>query len=88
MHTFFAWAVFFAVVCTFTQGAEDRSPSACTEPVVLNASENIWLNYTLHPHSLHRPYYLAAAELINDTKAKSQALKVAETGTFLWMYVL
>jgi len=65
---------------------EEREAGPCSTPATLDASKNVWLNYTLHPHSVYRSRYLAAAERINNTEWQKKALKVANSGTFLWMY--
>ena len=85
---FFAWVLFPALVCALSSKAVHRALSACTNAVTLDASRNIWLNYTLHPHDIYRDQYIAAAESINDTRLKNGALKVADSGTFVWMYEL
>ncbi|OAG10876.1 cellulase [Paraphaeosphaeria sporulosa] len=84
MITAFCLTVLWAGVGAFPSKGE-QPLAACAEPVALNASTNIWLSYTLHPHSIYRPYYAAAAGIVNDTVLKDKAIKVAETGTFLWI---
>ena len=55
------------------------------KPVSLNASTNIWLDYTLHPNSIFRAKVEAAAKHIEDGELRQKALRVAEIGTFIWV---
>lgn len=60
---------------------------ACSSPVNLNGRENPFLNRKLHANSFYREEVEAAAAQISDPTLKAKALKVADIGTFLWMYV-
>ncbi|KAF2463537.1 cellulase [Lindgomyces ingoldianus] len=61
--------------------------NACEASVFLNASTNIWKNYTLHPSIDWRTKIEAATAAINVTNAdlKNKALQVATYGTFVWI---
>ena len=59
--------------------------SACASAVTL--SGNPFATRTLHPNSFYRKEVEAAAAAISDATLKAQALKVADVGSFLWMYV-
>lgn len=83
--SFITWVALPTFVCALSSKVGNRAPSVCTEAVTLDATKNIWLNYTLHPQDVYRTQYLAAANLINDTEQRERALRVADSGTFLWM---
>ncbi|ORY11417.1 1, 4-beta cellobiohydrolase [Clohesyomyces aquaticus] len=59
--------------------------NACDAPVSLNASTNIWKNYTLHPTLAWRNQINAAAAAIPDVELRKQALEVGKSGTFVWI---
>lgn len=62
------------------------SPSSC--PIVsLNASTNIWSQYTLHPNPFYRQQVIDAAEVIQDATLQKKALKIADVGTFFSLSV-
>lgn len=60
-----------------------QSPGPCTAPVTLDASTNIWTDYTLHANSFYRSEVEAAAENMTGEAAQA-ALRVGDIGTFLW----
>ncbi|KAH7381211.1 glycoside hydrolase family 6 protein [Phaeosphaeria sp. MPI-PUGE-AT-0046c] len=59
--------------------------TACTTPVALNTSTNIWLNYTLNQNNIYRQKVGEAISNITDTAEGLKALHVAETGSFAWI---
>ena len=61
--------------------------AGCDAPVILDAKTNVFLNYTLHPHSTWRNMVSGAAVKIGNPDLKEQALRAAEQGTFAWMCV-
>ena len=60
-----------------------QAPGPCDAPVELDASTNIWTDYTLHANSFYRSEVEAAAENMSGA-AREAALRVADIGTFLW----
>jgi cellulose 1,4-beta-cellobiosidase len=62
-----------------------QKTSRCDTQVLLDAKTNVFLNYTLHPHSAWRNMISGAVENITDPELKSQALRAAGQGTFVWM---
>lgn len=60
-----------------------QAPGACASPVRLDATTNIWRQYTLHPNSFYRAEVEAAAEQMQGAEREA-ALRVADIGTFLW----
>jgi cellulose 1,4-beta-cellobiosidase len=81
-----------AVVAAFAAGAmavpnkkPRQSAQACDAPVRLDATTNVFQQYTLHPNSFYRAEVEAAAAQISDAALKAQALKVADVGSFLWL---
>lgn len=61
--------------------------AACSANVSLDAKTNVFSKYTLHPNSFYRAEIQAAAAAISDSTLKAKALKVADIGSFLWLYV-
>ncbi|KAK7964967.1 hypothetical protein PG988_009971 [Apiospora saccharicola] len=63
-----------------------RGPAAaCSSAVKLDASTNVWKNYKLHANTYYRSEVDKAVEAISDSSLKSQAAKVADVGSFLWI---
>ncbi|KEY66721.1 hypothetical protein S7711_06769 [Stachybotrys chartarum IBT 7711] len=60
-----------------------QAPGACASPVRLDATTNVWREYTLHPNSFYRAEVEAAAEQMQGAEREA-ALRVADIGTFLW----
>lgn len=60
-----------------------QSPGGCDAPVELDASTNVWPDYTLHANSFYRSEVEAAAADMEGEAAEA-ALRVADIGTFLW----
>lgn len=61
-----------------------QAPGACDSAVTLDATTNVWENYSLHPNSFYRSEVeAAAANMTGDMQ--TAALKVADIGTFLWL---
>jgi cellulose 1,4-beta-cellobiosidase len=61
-----------------------QAPGGCDAPVELDASTNVWTDYTLHANSFYRAEVEAAAAEMSGEMAEA-ALKVADVGTFLWL---
>lgn len=81
-----------AAVAAFAAGAAAapkrvarQSSGACAAPVELDASTNVFSEYTLHANTFYRSEVEAAAEAITDAALKASALKVADVGSFLWL---
>lgn len=64
-----------------------QSPGACDSAVTLDASTNVWTSYKLHANSFYRGEVEEAAAQMSGEAAEA-ALRVADIGTFLWLYVL
>lgn len=60
-----------------------QSPGGCDAPVELDASTNVWTDYTLHANSFYRAEVEAAAAEMEGEAAEA-ALRVADIGTFMW----
>lgn len=60
-----------------------QAPGGCDAPVELDASTNVWEDYTLHANSFYRSEVEAAAAEMEGEAAEA-ALRVADIGTFLW----
>jgi cellulose 1,4-beta-cellobiosidase len=60
-----------------------QAPGACSSPVQLSGSQNVFTTHTLHPNSFYREEVEAAAAQMSGAAAEA-ALKVADIGTFLW----
>jgi len=83
------------VLALFTAGAiaapsekaTRKSAAACTSAVKLDASTNVWSKYKLHPNSFYRAEVGKAVENLSDSSLKTAAAKVADVGSFLWLYV-
>jgi cellulose 1,4-beta-cellobiosidase len=63
-----------------------KAAAACTSAVKLDASTNVWTKYKLHPNSFYREEVNAAVQAISDSSLKASAAKVADVGSFLWLY--
>lgn len=61
-----------------------QTPGACPAAVELDASTNVWTEYTLHANSFYRSEVEAAAADMTGAMAEA-ALEVADIGTFLWL---
>lgn len=88
----------FAIIVTFIvsivapeilEVVESQIATSCPTAVNLDAKTNVWKEYTLHANSFWRNQVLAAADAINatDTSLKERAVRFANAGNFLWMYV-
>lgn len=60
-------------------------PFGCSAPVVLDATTNVWNEFTLHPNTIYRAIVTNAVANLTDPGEKAKALKVANTGTFALM---
>lgn len=60
---------------------------ACESAVKLDASTNVFESYTLHPNSFYRAEVEAAIGDLSDPSLAEAAAKVADVGSFLWLYV-
>ncbi|KAL2144041.1 hypothetical protein VTI28DRAFT_9652 [Corynascus sepedonium] len=68
-----------------TTSQKPRQAAGCEAAVTLDASTNVFEQYTLHANNFYRAEVEAAAEAITDSSLKEKALKVADVGTFLWL---
>ncbi|KAI1812893.1 1, 4-beta cellobiohydrolase [Poronia punctata] len=62
-----------------------KAAEACSDAVTLDASTNVWKDYTLHPNSFFRAEVEAAVENLSDASLAEAAAKVADVGSFLWL---
>ncbi len=62
--------------------------SGCASAVTLDPGSNPFKKYTLHPNVYYRKEVEAAVKAISDSSLAASAAKVADVGSFLWMYVL
>ncbi|AEO59280.1 glycoside hydrolase family 6 protein [Thermothelomyces thermophilus ATCC 42464] len=62
-----------------------QASAGCASAVTLDASTNVFQQYTLHPNNFYRAEVEAAAEAISDSALAEKARKVADVGTFLWL---
>lgn len=60
---------------------------ACDAAVKLDASSNVFKQYTLHANSFYRGEVDAAIPNLKDTSLAEAAKKVGDVGSFLWLYV-
>ncbi|KAK8062817.1 Exoglucanase 3 [Apiospora hydei] len=58
---------------------------ACDSAVKLDASSNVFEQYTLHANSFYRGEVEAAIANLKDTSLAGAAKKVGEVGSFLWL---
>ena len=68
--------------------AEGRQAKAgCDAPVSLDATKNIFLDYSLHSHVFWRREVGPAVEAIKNAEIKRKATnsKIVDKGTFVWM---
>lgn len=61
--------------------------TTCATPTRLDASRNIWQNYTLHTNSIYRETVIEATSNITDEAERLKAIRVAGTGNFAWLWV-
>ncbi|RYO81761.1 hypothetical protein DL762_006950 [Monosporascus cannonballus] len=80
-----AVAAFAASAMAAPNNKPRQSSKACSSPVRLDASTNVFQQYTLHANNFYRGEVEAAAAQISDSALKAQALKVADVGSFLWL---
>ncbi|KAL2115474.1 hypothetical protein VTJ04DRAFT_9729 [Mycothermus thermophilus] len=64
---------------------QSAAPGACPSPVRLDASTNVFRQYTLHANSFYRAEVEAAVRQISDPTLAAKAAKVADVGSFLWL---
>lgn len=62
-----------------------KKRAACTSAVNITQSENPFATRTLHANSRYAAEVKAAAANLTDTSLQSQALAVADVGSFLWL---
>lgn len=62
-----------------------KSAAACSSAVTLDASANVFKDYTLHPNTFYRSEVTKALDAITDSALKASAAKVADVGSFLWL---
>jgi cellulose 1,4-beta-cellobiosidase len=60
-------------------------PVGCSAPVVLDATTNVWKDFTLHYNDLYRTVVTDAMADLTDLRGKAKALRVANTGSFAWL---
>ncbi|KAI1104767.1 1, 4-beta cellobiohydrolase [Jackrogersella minutella] len=65
--------------------APRRTAAACSEPVTLDPSTNVFAKYTQHANTFYRSEVEKAVEGMTDETLKTQAAKVADVGSFLWL---
>ncbi|KAF2684883.1 glycoside hydrolase family 6 protein [Lentithecium fluviatile CBS 122367] len=75
----------FVSAVPLSSDVASRQTNACHTPAILDANTNIFLNRTLHPHSVWRNQTLSAAQNIVDKEIQKRALKASEIGTFVWI---
>ncbi|KAI1345059.1 1, 4-beta cellobiohydrolase [Xylariaceae sp. FL0016] len=68
-----------------SQAEPRKAAAACSSAVTLDASTNVWTKYKLHPNSFYRDEVGKAVEGMTDASLKTQAAKVADVGSFLWL---
>jgi cellulose 1,4-beta-cellobiosidase len=68
-----------------TQQKPRQAGGACESAVTLDASTNVFKEYTLHPNSFYRGEVEAAIEQLTDASLAEAAAAVADVGTFLWL---
>lgn len=68
-----------------TTPQKPRQAAGCESAVTLDASTNVFQQYTLHPNNFYRAEVEAAVEAISDSSLAEKAAKVADIGTFLWL---
>ncbi|KAK3986134.1 1, 4-beta cellobiohydrolase [Cladorrhinum sp. PSN332] len=79
----FKFVLLSSVFCNATATRYSRSLSC---PVVsLDATTNIWAQYSLQPNPYYREQVLDAANSIRDPNLKKKALRIADVGTFFWL---
>ncbi|KAI2469478.1 1, 4-beta cellobiohydrolase [Annulohypoxylon bovei var. microspora] len=65
--------------------APRKSAAACSSAVTLDASTNVFQQYTLHANTFYRSEVEKAVEAIADASMKTSAAKIADVGSFLWL---
>jgi cellulose 1,4-beta-cellobiosidase len=65
--------------------AAATATAACASAVTLTG--NPFASKTLHPNAFYRAEVSAAVQSLSDQSLASSAAKVADVGTFLWLYV-
>jgi hypothetical protein len=68
---------------SLTSSTEKRQANNCDLPVTFTG--NLFATNTPHPNTIYKSQAIAAADSINDTSLKSEPLKVASAGSFLWL---
>ena len=63
----------------------EKRAAGCTSAVTIDASQNPFKKYTLHPNIYYRKEVEAAVKAISDSSLAASAAKVADVGSFLWM---
>lgn len=77
-----------AIAAPSTPTSQDKPraiQAGCASAVTLDASTNVWKKYTLHANKFYRTEVEAAVQAISDSSLASQAAKVADVGSFLWL---
>ena len=77
-----------SIATVYTASILKQAQASCENSVYLNASTNVWRTHTLYPNPIYRNQVLRFTAEIPDANLKKKALKVADTGTFVWMRVL
>ncbi|KAI5861244.1 1, 4-beta cellobiohydrolase [Durotheca rogersii] len=62
-----------------------KAAAACSSPVTLDANTNVFKTRKLHANTFYRSEVEAAVQQISDSSLKTQASKVADVGSFLWL---
>ncbi|KAJ8123443.1 hypothetical protein ONZ43_g613 [Nemania bipapillata] len=68
-----------------SEKVQRTSSAACSSAVTLDASTNVWTKYKLHANTFYRSEVNKAVEAMTDSSLKTQAAKVADVGSFLWL---
>ncbi|KAI2606503.1 glycoside hydrolase family 6 protein [Hypoxylon fragiforme] len=65
--------------------SSNKAAAACDSAVTLDASSNVFQKYKLHANTFYRSEVEKAVEGMTDAALKTQAAKVADVGSFLWL---
>lgn len=80
------WALAAGVHALPSQPRQNAArATACTAAVSLDATTNVFTNYTLHANNFYRAEVVAATANLTDTTLSTKAAAVADIGSFLWL---
>ncbi|KAJ4417144.1 1,4-beta-D-glucan cellobiohydrolase cel6c [Gnomoniopsis sp. IMI 355080] len=68
-----------------TENLPRQASAGCAAAVTLDATTNVFANYTLHANNFYRKEVEAAVANLSDQSLAAAAAKVADVGTFLWI---